>query len=49
MTVRKLIKKYTELTKQGYETMIIFQVISDLRQITMKEDLKRVERKYGKE
>ena len=41
MTVRKLIKKYTELTKQNYETIFISQVISDLRLITMKEDIRR--------
>jgi hypothetical protein len=39
MTIRKLIETYTELNKQGYETIIISQVISDLRQITMKYDL----------
>ena len=44
MTVRKLIKKYTNLVKQNYETIIISQVISDLRQVTMKEDLKRYKR-----
>jgi len=44
MTVRKLIKKYTNLIKQGYETMIISQVISDLRQITSEEDLRRYKR-----
>lgn len=44
MTVRKLIKKYTNLIKQDYETIIISQVISDLRQITAEEDLRRAKR-----
>jgi len=41
MTVRKLIKKYTNLVEQNYETIYISQVISDLRQITREEDLRR--------
>lgn len=44
MTVRKLIKKYTNLAKQNYETIFISQVISDLRQITSEEDLRRYKR-----
>ena len=44
MTVRKLIKKYTNLVKQNYETIVISQVISDLRQITSEEDLRRYKR-----
>ena len=45
MTVRKLIKKYGKLIKQNYETIIINQVITDLRLITWKEDIRRAERK----
>ena len=45
MTIKKLIQKYMELTKQGYETIIISQVITDLRQITMKYDLIKARRK----
>jgi len=41
MTVRKLVEKYMKLNQQGYETIIISQVISDLRLITMKLDLRR--------
>ena len=44
MTIRKLIKKYKELIKQNYETIIIGQVVSDLRQITGEEDLRRYKR-----
>jgi len=44
MTVRKLLKKYKELVKQNYETIFISQVISDLRQITNEEDLRRYKR-----
>ena len=32
MTIKKLIEKYMELQKSNYETIIISQVISDLRQ-----------------
>lgn len=31
MTIKKLIEKYIKLTEEGYETMFITQVISDLR------------------
>lgn len=33
MTLKKLIRKYVGLCKQGYETIIITQVINDLRQV----------------
>ena len=33
MTLNKLIEKYIELQIQGYETIIISQVIGDLRQV----------------
>lgn len=45
MTVRKLIKKYTELVKQNYETMIISQVINDLNFIVWEQKCRRFERK----
>lgn len=44
MTVKKLIEKYQQLVKQNYETIIISQVISDLRQIQMKYDLRKARR-----
>ena len=44
MTVRKLIKKYTKLTQEGYETIFLTQVLSDLRMITWKADIRRAER-----
>jgi len=31
MTLNKLIGKYIELQKEGYETIIISQVVNDLR------------------
>jgi len=33
MTLKKLIKKYTKLIKQNYETICITQVVNDLRQV----------------
>ena len=47
MTIRKLYKKYLKLQKQNYETIIISQVLSDLKQIILKEDLQRY-KKEGK-
>ena len=44
MTVRKLIKKYTKLTQEGYETIFLTQVLSDLRMITWKADIRRAEK-----
>ena len=50
MTVKKLIKKYTKLIEENYETIFISQVISDLRLIRMKYELRKIKRleKQGK-
>ena len=50
MTIRKLITKYTKLTQAGNETIFLTQVLSDLRLITWKADIRRIERarKSGK-
>jgi hypothetical protein len=45
MTIKKLIEKYVNLQKMNYETIIISQVISDLRQIQMKYNLIKYKRR----
>jgi len=45
MTVKKLIEKYVELQKQNYESILISQVVNDLRQIQMQNDLRAARRK----
>jgi len=41
MTVRKLLKKYEGLQKQGYETIFIVTVIQDLYQIVRNYDARK--------
>jgi len=46
MTIQQLIDRYMKLYKQGYETIIITQVISDLRQcqrINRKKEWEKLE------
>jgi len=46
MTIQQLIDRYLKLYKQGYETMIITQVINDLRQcqrINRKKEWEKLE------
>lgn len=45
MTVRKLIKKYTKLVKQNYETIFISEVIKDLNFIVWEQKCRRIEKK----
>ena len=33
MTLNKLIDKYIEIQKKGYETIVISEVVNDLRQV----------------
>jgi uncharacterized radical SAM superfamily protein len=49
MTIKKLIEKYMKLQKQGYESILISQVISDLRPIIMANNLRRANRREGNE
>ena len=44
MTIRKLFKKYKKLSNKNYETIVISQIISDLREIIREEDLRRYKR-----
>lgn len=44
MTIQKLIDKYTKLYREGYETIIITQVINDLMQIRRKTILQKARR-----
>ena len=44
MTVKKLIDKYIALQKYNYETILISQVINDLREIYLKRFIPKEDR-----
>lgn len=44
MTVKKLMEKYIAFEKDNYETILISQVINDLRRIYMKRFIPKEER-----
>jgi len=50
MTVRKLLKKYQRIQKDGFEMVIVHQVVNDLYQIVRELDYKKYKRRerYGK-
>ena len=48
MTIQKLIDKYTNLTKQNYETIIIAEVLNDLWQIKRQNALRNYKNRYSK-
>lgn len=45
MTIKKLLKKYTDLLKQNYETVTISEVVKDLRLIESQNILRNAKRK----
>ena len=47
MTVRKLFKKYQKIQKDGFEMIIVHQVVNDLYQIIREQDLRNYKRKHG--
>ena len=46
MTIIKLLKKYQKIQKDGFEMVIIHQVVNDLYQIVRELDYRNYKRKF---